>query len=213
MTADLGKGSTPMHVVVPTRRVLLLAGPAALVLATAVACSSSTSPGTSTVATSGSSSSATSSGGAASSADALAVATNSSLGQIVTTGSGRTVYRFDADSTNPSKSNCTGGCSSLWPPVLVTGSGTPAVMGVNSSQVGEVTRGLGRHMVGSEPGRRAGQVRRLRIHQQQPLVDRRRLRLLIGSAPTRPEPVTSPRDHPPGRIASLRDPTGRREEP
>jgi predicted lipoprotein with Yx(FWY)xxD motif len=132
-----------MHVVVPTRRVLLLAGPAALVLATAVACSSSASPGTSTVATSGSSSSATSSGGAASSADALAVTTNSSLGQIVTTGSGRTVYRFDADSTSPSKSNCTGGCSSLWPPVLATGSGTPAVMGVNSSQLGEVTRSDG----------------------------------------------------------------------
>lgn len=128
-----------MHVVVPTRRVLLLAGPAALVLATAVACSSSTSPGTSTAATSGSSSSATSGGGAASSADALAVATNSSLGQIVTTGSGRTVYRFDADSTNPSKSNCTGSCNSLWPPVLATGSGTPAVMGVSSSLVGEIT--------------------------------------------------------------------------
>ena len=132
-----------MHVVVPTRRVLLLAGPAALVLATAVACSSSsTSPGTSTVGTSGSSSSATS-GGGASSADALAVATNSSLGQIVTTGSGRTVYRFDADSTNPSKSNCTGSCSSLWPPVLATGSGTPAVMGVSSSLVGEITRSDG----------------------------------------------------------------------
>jgi predicted lipoprotein with Yx(FWY)xxD motif len=143
MTADLGKGSNPMHLVVPTRRVLLLAGPAALVLATAVACSSSTSPGTSTVATSGSSSGATSSGGAASSANALVVATNSSLGQIVTTGSGRTVYRFDADSTSPSKSNCTGGCSSLWPPVLATGSGTPAVMGVNSSQIGEVTRSDG----------------------------------------------------------------------
>jgi predicted lipoprotein with Yx(FWY)xxD motif len=132
-----------MHVVVPTRRVLLLAGPAALVLATAVACSSSTSPGTSTVATSGSSSSATSGGSAASSADALAVATNSSLGPIVTTGSGRTVYRFDADSTNPSKSNCTGGCASLWPPVLVTGSGMPAVTGVDSSQLGEVTRSDG----------------------------------------------------------------------
>jgi len=81
-----------------------------------------------------------SSGGSSSSADALAVTTNSSLGQIVTTGSGRTVYRFDADSANPSKSNCSGGCATLWPPVVATGSGMPAVMGVSSSMLGEITR-------------------------------------------------------------------------
>jgi predicted lipoprotein with Yx(FWY)xxD motif len=71
------------------------------------------------------------------------VTSNQSLGQIVTTGSGITVYRYDADSDNPSKSNCNGGCASAWPPVLVTGSGTPQVSGVSSSLVGEVTRSDG----------------------------------------------------------------------
>ena len=125
--------------VVRTRRVLLLAGPAALVLAAAVACSSS---GTSSTSTS-TSNPATSSSPSGSSADALVVTTNSSLGQIVTTGAGRTVYRFDLDTANPSKSNCTGTCATYWPPVLVTGSGTPQVMGVSSSQIGEVTRSDG----------------------------------------------------------------------
>jgi predicted lipoprotein with Yx(FWY)xxD motif len=71
------------------------------------------------------------------------VTANQSLGQIVTTGSGRTVYRYDADSNNPPKSNCNGGCASAWPPVLATGSGTPQVAGVSSSLVGEVTRSDG----------------------------------------------------------------------
>ena len=79
----------------------------------------------------------------ASSADALAVTSNSTLGQIVTTGSGRTVYRFDLDTSSPSKSNCSGSCATYWPPVLVTGSGMPAVTGVSSSLLGEVTRADG----------------------------------------------------------------------
>lgn len=76
-------------------------------------------------------------------AAALAVTTNSSLGQIVTTGAGRTVYRYDADSSNPSKSNCTGACASIWPPVVVTGSSMPAVAGVSSGMLGEITRSDG----------------------------------------------------------------------
>jgi predicted lipoprotein with Yx(FWY)xxD motif len=66
--------------------------------------------------------------------------TNQSLGQIVTTGSGMTVYRYDADSNNPPKSNCTGGCASAWPPVLATGSAMPQITGVSSGLVGEITR-------------------------------------------------------------------------
>lgn len=133
-----------MREVLRSRRAVLLAGPAALLLAAAAACSSSGTSSTSTSTTgaaagSGSSSSAP----GTSSADALVVTTNSTLGQIITTGSGRTVYRFDVDSANPSKSNCTGTCASLWPPVLATGSGTPAVMGVSSSLVGEITRSDG----------------------------------------------------------------------
>ncbi|HWG27615.1 hypothetical protein [Actinospica sp.] len=131
-----------MRHVVRTRRAVLFAVPAALVLAAAAACSSSgtSTTSTSTGTTSGSSSSSTMS---PSSAAALAVTTNSSLGQIVTTGSGRTVYRFDVDSASPSKSNCTGTCATYWPPVVVTGSGTPAVTGVKASLVGEFTRSDG----------------------------------------------------------------------
>jgi predicted lipoprotein with Yx(FWY)xxD motif len=70
------------------------------------------------------------------------VASGGSLGQIVTTGSGMTVYRYDADSANPSKSNCTGGCATAWPPVLASGSGTPSVSGL-SGTVGEITRSDG----------------------------------------------------------------------
>jgi predicted lipoprotein with Yx(FWY)xxD motif len=127
--------------VVRTRRVLLLAGPAALLLATAVACSSSSSPAATV--TSGNPAASSSASGSGSSADALAVTTNSTLGQIVTTGSGRTVYRFDLDTANPSKSNCNGSCATYWPPVLVTGSGMPTVSGVSSSLLGEVTRSDG----------------------------------------------------------------------
>ena len=134
-----------MRDVVRNRRAVLLAGPAALLLAAAAACSSS---GTSTTSTSSTAATTAGSGSSSSapgstSADALVVTTNSTLGQIITTGSGRTVYRFDVDSANPSKSNCTGTCSSLWPPVLATGSGTPAVAGVSSSLVGELTRSDG----------------------------------------------------------------------
>lgn len=128
-----------MHLRTRTRAILLVA-PAALVLAAAAACGSSSSPATTT-----SSPPATSTGsGAGSSAGAaLKVTDNRSLGQIVTTGSGVTVYRYDADTNNPSKSNCTGGCASAWPPVLATGSGMPSVTGVSAGAVGEITRSDG----------------------------------------------------------------------
>jgi predicted lipoprotein with Yx(FWY)xxD motif len=145
ITADLGKGNTSMRVL--RTRALLFAAPAVLVLAGAAACSSS---GGSTASSSGSTaavsapSSAASSGSAGSSSSAaLKVTTSSSLGAIVTTGSGLTVYRFDNDTASPSKSNCTGGCATAWPPVLATGSGTPQVSGVSSSLVGEITRADG----------------------------------------------------------------------
>jgi len=126
-------------------RVLLLAAPAALVLAAAAACGSSgaAAAGSTATVTSTVMSSSTGMSSATASSAALGVTTNSSLGQIVTTGSGMTVYRYDADSANPSKSNCSGGCASAWPPVLVTGSVMPSVNGVSSTLVGEVTRSDG----------------------------------------------------------------------
>jgi predicted lipoprotein with Yx(FWY)xxD motif len=127
-------------------RALLIAGPVALVLAGAAACGStaSTSAGAASTATvTTSTSAAGGSTSAMASSAALEVTANKSLGQIVTTGTGMTVYRYDADSAKPSKSNCTGGCASAWPPVLVTGSAMPQVTGVSSSLVGEVTRSDG----------------------------------------------------------------------
>jgi predicted lipoprotein with Yx(FWY)xxD motif len=125
-------------------RVLLIAAPAALVLAGAAACGSSASASSGTAAvTSSAVTSSSPAAAAAASSVGLEVTSNSSLGQIVTTGSGMTVYRYDADSANPSKSNCSGGCASAWPPVLVTGSAMPKVTGVSSSLVSEITRADG----------------------------------------------------------------------
>lgn len=125
-------------------RAFLFAAPAALILATAAACGSSGSPtATTTTTSSPSGSSSSPSGSSSSSSTGLEVTNNSTLGQIVTTGSGVTVYRYDADTNNPSKSNCNSGCTSTWPPVLVTGSSLPKVTGVSSSLVGEITRSDG----------------------------------------------------------------------
>jgi len=129
-------------------RTLLLAGPAALVLAAAAACGSSgssvnVSSGSTASASASSSAMSSSSPSAAASSAALVVTKNSTLGQIVTTSAGMTVYRYDADSASPSKSNCSGQCLTAWPPVLLTGSGTPQVSGVSASLVGEITRSNG----------------------------------------------------------------------
>lgn len=69
----------------------------------------------------------------------LATADVSNLGKVVVDGTGRTLYVFDKDTADPSKSNCDGDCAAKWPPVLA-GSGTPEVDGVDASLVGTVTR-------------------------------------------------------------------------
>ena len=75
----------------------------------------------------------------ASSVTKLATADVGNLGKIVVDGSGRTLYVFDKDTADPSKSNCDGDCAAKWPPV-VAGSGTPQLDGVDASLVGTVTR-------------------------------------------------------------------------
>lgn len=127
---------------IPTRR-LVLAAPAALILAAAAACSSSSSPAaapTTAAAATSAGAGAGASTGSNASGDALMVADDASLGQIVTNGQGMTVYRYDMDTANSGKSSCTGSCASAWPPVTVSGSGTPTVAGVSQSLVGEITR-------------------------------------------------------------------------
>ncbi len=66
-----------------------------------------------------------------------------SLGTIVVDSKGRTVYLFTMDTNKPSKSTCDTGCDSVWPPVPAPAGGTPTLSGVDSSEVGVVTRSDG----------------------------------------------------------------------
>jgi predicted lipoprotein with Yx(FWY)xxD motif len=68
----------------------------------------------------------------------LETAKAGNLGTIVTDSNGFTLYRFDHDSSNPSKATCTGSCATLWPPVAATGN--VQVQGINQSLVSTVTR-------------------------------------------------------------------------
>ncbi|OQR62401.1 hypothetical protein B6E66_19120 [Streptomyces maremycinicus] len=87
----------------------------------------------------GSSASAGTTGGAgAQGAGELAVTANGELGKILTDGAGKTLYRFDADTAEPPKSNCDGDCATAWPPVAADD--ISAGDGIDKSLLGEVTR-------------------------------------------------------------------------
>lgn len=75
-------------------------------------------------------------------AAALSTIQSATLGDIVVDSRGRTVYRYDKDTSSPSKSNCTGSCASVWPPVLAP-SGSLQIRGVDPSTVGTITRADG----------------------------------------------------------------------
>ncbi|MFD8993517.1 hypothetical protein [Streptomyces abikoensis] len=62
------------------------------------------------------------------------------LNPVVVNGAGFTLYRFDKDSANPSKSTCNGDCASTWPPVVVAPGGKVFLDGVEKSKVGTVKR-------------------------------------------------------------------------
>jgi predicted lipoprotein with Yx(FWY)xxD motif len=67
-----------------------------------------------------------------------------SLGKVVATGSGMTLYLFKADKRG--KSACYGKCATFWPPLLA--SKKPAAgTGVKSSLIGLVMRKNGTHQV------------------------------------------------------------------
>lgn len=85
----------------------------------------------------GSSGTSTSSGSATTGGGAAVVKTaNSSLGQILVDGSGRTLYMFKHDTgTTPT---CTGSCASTWPPETTTGKAQAG--GVSASMLGATTR-------------------------------------------------------------------------
>ncbi|MEY9842350.1 hypothetical protein [Streptacidiphilus sp. EB103A] len=68
----------------------------------------------------------------------LVAVDSANLGPIVTDAAGRTLYRFDKDTNNPSATNCTGACAVKWPPATVQD--TVQLNGVDQSLVGTVTR-------------------------------------------------------------------------
>ena len=102
--------------------------------------SSSATPASGTNASSGSSGlygSGCGGGSSNSSADAVTVkAVSSPLGTILVDQDGKTLYLFEADSMN--KSNCSGGCLSLWPAVMANGK-TTAGSGVSAGMIGTAT--------------------------------------------------------------------------
>ncbi|GES29724.1 SCO0930 family lipoprotein [Streptomyces angustmyceticus] len=78
---------------------------------------------------------------AAPSAGTLALHQDSELGPVVTDSKGMTLYRFDKDTADPSKSNCSGSCATTWPVVPADGASAPA--GIDKSKLGSVTRADG----------------------------------------------------------------------
>ncbi|MCF3129611.1 SCO0930 family lipoprotein [Streptomyces olivochromogenes] len=78
---------------------------------------------------------------AASPAGELSVAKNPELGSVLTDKAGLTLYRFDADTANPPKSNCNGDCATTWPPVPADDATAGA--GIDKALLGEVTRADG----------------------------------------------------------------------
>lgn len=75
------------------------------------------------------------------SAGTLALHQDAKLGPIVTDTKGMTLYRFDKDTAQPPKSNCSGSCATAWPPVPADGAEAPA--GIAKSDLGSVTRADG----------------------------------------------------------------------
>jgi predicted lipoprotein with Yx(FWY)xxD motif len=125
------------------RRSAVAGGFAAAMLIVATACGSSattsTAPSNSAPAQSPSQSQPQSSAG-------LKSAQSAALGgNIVTDGSGWTLYRFDNDKNNPPTSNCTDQCATMW----------PAAAAVSDTQV----TGVDQNLVGSikQPGDTNGQ--------------------------------------------------------
>lgn len=71
----------------------------------------------------------------------LSVTDVSGVGKVVAAADGKTLYRFDKDTANPSVSNCEGSCLTSWTPATAgTGDLTPMLVGVDQKLVGWVSR-------------------------------------------------------------------------
>ncbi|WP_327117977.1 hypothetical protein OHB12_09090 [Nocardia sp. NBC_01730] len=71
------------------------------------------------------------------------VTSNPSVGQYVSDGSGRSLYRFDKDTAKPSVSNCAGQCAVTWPPLTVARDQSVYASGVDPQLVGFIERADG----------------------------------------------------------------------
>jgi predicted lipoprotein with Yx(FWY)xxD motif len=67
-------------------------------------------------------------------------AVQTSLGVVVTDGTGDLIYRSDRDGSAPSASNCTGDCLATWQPVAADLNNPPVLLGVDQNVVGVVSR-------------------------------------------------------------------------
>jgi predicted lipoprotein with Yx(FWY)xxD motif len=76
----------------------------------------------------------------------LSVMKVGTLGDIVTDRQGMTLYRFDRDTADPSKSNCDGECAAKWPPLIAT-SDQFQLQGIDQGKVGTVERADGKRQV------------------------------------------------------------------
>ncbi|MFB7247636.1 hypothetical protein CW362_06200 [Streptomyces populi] len=73
----------------------------------------------------------------------LTTANIAKLGTVVTDGKGYVLYRFDADSANPTKVSCYSTCAALWPAATTTNQGSVTTKGIDKSLVSTVKRNDG----------------------------------------------------------------------
>lgn len=67
---------------------------------------------------------------------------NTSLGKIIVTGKGRTLYMFAPDKNG--RSTCYGTCAKYWPPLMTTTEHITALAGVKASLLGTTKRRNGK---------------------------------------------------------------------
>jgi predicted lipoprotein with Yx(FWY)xxD motif len=91
------------------------------------------------------------------------------LDPVVVNANGMVLYRYDRDTAEPPKSNCTGTCTETWIPVLIAPEGTIYLTDIPRSSVGTVRRDDGtlqvtlggqpiyRHVRDEKMGERNGQ--------------------------------------------------------
>jgi predicted lipoprotein with Yx(FWY)xxD motif len=77
--------------------------------------------------------------------DVVTVATRGSFQNILVSGSGATLYRYDAD--KPNMPTCTGSCAMAWPPLLLPVGTTSVKAGSGLTGVGAVMLSDGRSQV------------------------------------------------------------------